>query len=172
MWTKARDVQGTRPSGSYHMCKERDFIKACTDNAMDSKYYYIHLTDGESEAQTGEVTLWRSHSNSVADRRLESRTPNSWSCILLNHQTQSWKCFVQGSPTESQQRLGKENVQWSFSCQKNSPASCITYRHRLHVENHKVQCHGHDNCPQQPEVEPWWHPQQWLVFRHTVRVRG
>lgn len=47
-----------------------------------------------------------------------------------------------------------------------------THRHGLDVEDEEVQSHGHDDGPQQPDVEPRWHPQQRLVLRDTVKARG
>jgi len=35
-----------------------------------------------------------------------------------------------------------------------------THRHGLDVEDEEVQSHGHDDGPQQPDVEPWGHSQQ------------
>lgn len=35
-----------------------------------------------------------------------------------------------------------------------------THRHGLDIEDEEVQSHGHDDGPQQPDVEPRWHPQQ------------
>lgn len=47
-----------------------------------------------------------------------------------------------------------------------------THRHGLDIEDEEVQSHGHDDGPQQPDVEPRWHPQQRLVLRDTVKGRG
>lgn len=47
-----------------------------------------------------------------------------------------------------------------------------THRHGLDVEDEEVQSHGHDDGPQQPDVEPWGHPQQRLVLGDTAKARG
>lgn len=47
-----------------------------------------------------------------------------------------------------------------------------THRHGLDIEDEEMQSHGHNDSPQQPDVEPRWHPQQRLVLRDTTKTRG